>query len=83
MLTGAIGATPSLCLYNVRAGQAALARGPQVAFVRGLALKDWKRPSVEELTVPRESWAKVNKGRPKKSAFLGNLPKPMCCCFIS
>ena len=60
MLTGAIGATPSLCLYNVRAGQAALARGPQVAFVRGLALKDWKRPSVEELTVPRESWATVN-----------------------
>ena len=60
MQTGAIGATPSLCLYNVRAGQAALARGPQVAFVRGLALNDWKRPSVEELTVPRESWAKVH-----------------------
>ena len=60
MLTGAIGATPSLCLCNVRAGQAALARGPLVAFVRGLALKDWKRPSVEELTVPRESWAKVH-----------------------
>ena len=60
MLTGAVGATPSLCLYNVRAGQAALARGPLVAGVRGLALKDWKRPSVEELTVPRESWAKVN-----------------------
>ena len=60
MQTGAIGATLSLCLYNVRAGQAALGRGPLVAFVRGLALKDWKRPSVEELTVPRESWAKVN-----------------------
>ena len=60
MQTGAIGATPSLCLYNVRAEQSALGRGPLVAFVRGLALKDWKRPSVEELTVPRESWAKVN-----------------------
>ena len=56
MQTGAVGTVGA----TVRTGQAALARGPQVAFVRGLALKDWKRPSVEELTVPRESWAKVN-----------------------
>merc|ERR1712013_96561 len=66
MQTGAVGATSSLCLYNVRTGQAALARGPQVALVRGLALRDWKRPSVEELTVPRESWAKVHARNQRK-----------------
>ena len=58
MLTGAIGATPSLCLYNVRVGQ--------VASVRRLALRDWKRPSVEELTVPRESWSKVHRRNQRK-----------------
>ena len=58
MLTGAIGATPSLCLYNVRAGQ--------LASVRRLALRDWKRPSVEELTVPREAWSKVHRRNQRK-----------------
>ena len=58
MLTGAIGATP--CLGNhVRVGHVAIS-------VRGLALKDWKRPSVEELTVPREPWAKVHRRNQRK-----------------
>ena len=58
MLTGAIGATPSLCLCNVRVGQ--------VASVRRLALRNWKRPSVEELTVPREAWSKVHSRNQRK-----------------
>ena len=58
MLTGAIGATPSLFLNNVRVGQ--------VASVRRLALRDWKRPSVEELTVPREAWSKVDRRNQRK-----------------
>ena len=58
MLTGAIGASPSLCLFNVRVGQ--------VASVRRLALKDWKRPSLEELTVPREAWSKVHSRNQRK-----------------
>ena len=58
MLTGAIAATPSLCLNNVRVGQ--------VASVRRLALRDWKRPSVEELTVPREAWSKVHRRNQRK-----------------
>jgi len=58
MLTGAIVASPSLCLFNVRDGQ--------VASIRRLALKDWKRPSVEELTVPREAWSKVHSRNQRK-----------------
>jgi len=58
MLTVAIGASPSLCLFNVRVGQ--------VASVRRIALKDWKRPSLEELTVPREAWSKVHSRNQRK-----------------
>ena len=47
----------------------ASSRLPQVSQRRGMgALKNWKRPSMEEYGVPTEPWAQVNAKRQTRSA---------------
>jgi len=54
-------------MLSVSAGRLALAgRKSTLSQVRGKALQNWKRPSIDEMTVPSEPWSRVHDKKQKK-----------------
>merc|ERR1740128_324454 len=51
---------------GVKSNPAANTRSIHISNPRRKALTNWKRPSIEEMTVPRDSWHQVNQKNQKK-----------------
>merc|ERR1740128_483223 len=51
---------------GVKSNPAANTRSIHLSNPRRKALTNWKRPSIEEMTVPRDSWHQVNQKNQKK-----------------
>merc|ERR1740128_1332307 len=51
---------------GVKSNPAANTRSIHLSNPRKKALTNWKRPSIEEMTVPRDSWHQVNQKNQKK-----------------
>merc|ERR1740128_1632572 len=51
---------------GVKSNPAANTRSIHLSSPRRKALTNWKRPSIEEMTVPRDSWHQVNQKNQKK-----------------